>query len=144
MLGSDGMVGAPDAVFDVADRRVDPLEGGDLDGLGAPAGDDGLVAAARLGDGAEAAEGVADHGGAGDQGAPAELFNLGLSEALDGVQLEAQRAALDGGFHRHDEGRLAGSPTAALAAATGAAEIGIVHLHALVGPADGRCQSKSA
>ena len=51
--------------------------------------------------------------------------------------------ALDGGFHRHDEGRLAGSPTAALAAATGATEIGIVHLHALiglhalVGPADG-------
>ena len=91
MLGSDGMVGAPDAVFDVADRRVDPLEGGDLDGLGATAGDDWLVAAARLGDGAEAAEGVADHGGAGDQGAQAELFDLGLAEALDGVQLEAQR-----------------------------------------------------
>ena len=52
MLGSGRMAGAPDAVFDVADRRVDPLEGGDLDGLGAPAGDDGLVAAARLGDGA--------------------------------------------------------------------------------------------
>ena len=41
------------------DRSVDPLEGGDLDGLGATAGDDWLVAAARLGDGAEAAEGVA-------------------------------------------------------------------------------------
>ena len=113
------------------------LKGGDLDGLDATSGDDWLVAAARLGDGAKAAQGVADHGGAGDQGAQAELFDLGLAEALDGVQLEAQRVALDGGFHRHDEGRLAGSPTAALAAATGATEIGIVHLHALVGPADG-------
>ena len=64
----------------------------------ATSGDDWLVAAARLGDGAKAAQGVADHGGAGDQGAQAELFDLGLAED----ELEAQRVALD---HRHDEGR---------------------------------------
>ena len=58
MLGPDGMIGASDGVLEIADRRVDPLEGGDLDGPGATAGDDWLVAAARLGDGAKAAEGV--------------------------------------------------------------------------------------
>ncbi len=78
MLGSDGMVGAADAVVDVADRRVDPFESGDLDGPRPAARDHGVVVATGPGDGGEAAQPITDHGGHGRQQATAQLLDLGL------------------------------------------------------------------
>ncbi len=136
MPGPDRMICAPDGVLDVADRRVDPLEGGDLDGPSAAAGDDRLMAAARLGDGGKAAQAIADHAAAGNQGTGAELPDLSLAEAFHDRQLEAQGVAFHAGLDRHHDRCFGASPAATLAAAPLAAEISIVHLDPLVGPAD--------
>ncbi len=89
VLGSDGMVGASDAVLDVADCRVDPFEGGNLDGPRPAARDHGVVVATGPGDGGEAAQTITDHGGPGRQQATAQLLDLGLAKPLDRPELEA-------------------------------------------------------
>lgn len=138
MLGTDGVVGAPDAVLDVSDGRVDPFEGGNPNGLRLTSRDHGAMAATRLRDGREAAEAVADQGGATRQQTRAQFLDFGLSEALDGPDFEALRAAVGGGFHRHHNGRLARRDAPPLAAMASAAEIAVIHLDTHVGSADGR------
>ena len=107
MLGLDGVVGASDAVLDVADHRVDPFEGGVLDGPRPAARDHGVVVATGPGDGGEAAQPITDHGGSGGQQAMAQFLDLGLAKAFDRPEFEAVRPALVGGLHGHDDGCLA-------------------------------------
>lgn len=62
MLVADGAVDAGDRRLDGAESGVDPLEGRVAGRRPARAGDDRLVRAARLGDGGEAIQPVANHG----------------------------------------------------------------------------------
>src|SRR3954454_5553251 len=85
VLLPDGAVGAGDRRLDVAEGGVDPAEGRRARRGAARTGPDDRVAAAGLGDGAEAGEAVADHLAAGIEAA--------LGEAGDGAAAEAAHPA---------------------------------------------------
>src|SRR5512134_752659 len=126
---ADRPVGGGDGGLDVAERGVDPLEGGCEHRLAAGSGVDRLMRAAGVGDTAEAAEAVADDGAGGIEAAPGQLFDLLAAEALDPAQLQAHRLALGRSLDGGDDRRLAGRAATALATGAFATEIGVLHLH---------------
>src|SRR5512147_2882386 len=69
VLVADRPIGTDDRRLDVAERGVDPLEGGRQHCLAAGSGVDRLMRAAGVGDAAEAAEAVADDGAGGIEAA---------------------------------------------------------------------------
>src|SRR5512133_3606688 len=125
---ADGPVGGGDGGLDVAERRVDPLEGGCQYRLAAGPGADRLMRASRIRDTAEASEAIADDGAGGIEAAPGQLFHLLAPEAVDPAQLQAHRLADGRGLHGDNDRRLAGSAAAALATGAFATEIGVVDL----------------
>ena len=125
---ADGPVGGGDGGLDVAERGVDPLEGGCPHRRAAGAGADRLMRASRIGDTAEASEAIADDGAGGIEAAPGQLFHLLAPEAVDPAQLQAHRLALGRGLHGDNDRRLAGRAAAAFATGAFATEIGIVDL----------------
>src|SRR5512147_1016577 len=129
VLLADRPVGGGNGGLDVAERGVDPLEGGCEHRLAAGSGVDRLMRASRIRDAAEATEAIADDGAGGIEAAPGQLFDLLAAEALDPAQLQAHRLALGRSLHGGDDRRLAGRAAAALATGTFATEIGVVHLH---------------
>ena len=94
VLLADGPLGGGDGGLDVAERGVDPLEGGWPHRRAAGAGADRLMCASRIGDTAEASEAIADDSAGGIEAAPGQLFHLLAPEAVDPAQLQAHRLAL--------------------------------------------------
>ena len=74
VLLADGPLGGGDGGLDVAERGVDPLEGGWPHRRAAGAGADRLMCASRIGDTAEASEAIADDGAGGDRGCAGPAF----------------------------------------------------------------------
>src|SRR5512144_2566115 len=129
VLLADGPVGGGDGGLDVAERGIDPFEGGCQHRLAAGSGADRLMRASRIRDAAEASEAIADDGAGGIEAAPGQLFDLLAPEAIDPAQLQAYRLAVGRGLHGDNDRRLAGRAAAALATGAFATEIGVIHLH---------------
>src|SRR5512134_2402198 len=129
VLPTDCPVGGGDGGLDVAERGVNPLEGGCQHRLAAGPGADRLMRASGIRDPAEAAETIADDGAAGIEAAPGQLFHLLAPEAVDPAQLQAHRPAFGRGLHGGDDRRLAGRAATAFATGPLATEIAIVDLH---------------
>src|SRR5512144_2535225 len=129
VLLADRPVGGGNGGLDVAERGVDPLEGGCEHRLAAGSGVDRLMRAAGVGHAAEAADAVADDRAGGIEAAPGQLFDLLAAEALDPAQLQAHRLALGRSLDGGDDRRLAGRAATALATGAFATEVGVVHLH---------------
>src|SRR5512134_1890596 len=83
VLLADGPVGGGDGGLDVAERGIDPLEGGCQHRLAAGSGADRLMRASGIRDTAEAAEAVADDGAGGIEAASGQFFDLLAPEAFD-------------------------------------------------------------
>jgi len=113
----------------VAEHRVDPVELVFFHRGAAAAADHRLVGASGFGDAVEAPQPVGHRMGAVRQVLLRPLSDLRLAKSLDDAELDALRVALLGGLHRRHERRLALGAAAALAAASRAAQIRIVHLH---------------
>src|SRR4051812_11610829 len=108
MLLVDRLVGPNGGRFDIAERRVDPLEAGDASR--ARASYDDLVGTPGLGHRPEAGQAVADDRAGGIEAALGKHRNRVIAEAGDPPQLQAHRLALWRGFHGGDERRLPGAP----------------------------------
>lgn len=128
MLLADVVVGAGERRFDVAERRVDPVERRPLRRLFPAAGGHREVIAARLRHDLPTRQAVADDIGAGSEARLGELGDLGLAKALDDLQPQAFRLAIEGGLDHGNKRRLRGSTAATFAARANAAEIGVVEL----------------
>ena len=111
MLTADLMIGTMQAVFDVAEDGVEPLELGDFHAAEAATGDDGLVLEAGTGDGREAREPIGQHDGVGVEVTLGEAFDLRLPKPGDLAEAQSDRVALrvagQGGDERHLVGRAA-------------------------------------
>ena len=88
VLGADGSPGSGDGGLDVAERGVDPVEGGRFRGSWPRAGLDDRVGASGIGDGGEAGEAVADDGAGGIEGLPGEGCDGGVAKSGDAPELE--------------------------------------------------------
>ena len=122
------MVGAAQGVLDVAENCIHPSKLGALDSSSPAAHHHRLMNAARRGDAMKAGQPIGD-----DPSACAEVLvrpggDFGETKALHDGELHAQRVSLLVGLDGGDKGRLAGRATTALAAASLAAEIGVVEL----------------
>src|SRR5512144_2051929 len=94
VLVADRAIGADDRRLDVAQRGIDPLEGGCQHRFAAGAGADRLMRAAGRGDAAEARQSIANDGAGGIQAALGQGFDLRAPEAPHPAQFEAHRPAL--------------------------------------------------
>jgi len=88
MLAAEVMVGALQAVFDVAEDGVEPLELRDGHAAIAATGDDGLVLEAGAGDARKAGEAIGQHDGVGVEVALGEALDLGFTKAVSALGVE--------------------------------------------------------
>src|SRR3954452_9202308 len=117
VLGSDRVVGPNDGGLDVAQGGVDPLEGRRAGCSGTGAGLDHRVLALGLGDGAEAGQAIADDL-AGRREVPlGKARHRAAGKAGYPMQFQPHRLAVHAGLDSGNEGYLARSTAAALAAA---------------------------
>jgi hypothetical protein len=124
----DGAVCPGDCGLDVSQRGVDPFEGWRSRRRGSGDRDHDLMRTTGVGDTAEAPQSVADQNAIRPQAGLCEARNQMAAKTGDTPQLQANWLALGRGFDGGDERCLARRPTSALAAATLAAEIGVVDL----------------
>ena len=122
------MVGAAQGVLDVAENCIHPSKLGALDSGSPGAHHHRLMNAARRGDAMKAGQPIGDDPSACTEVELRPGGDFGETEALHDGELHAQRVSLLVGLHGGDKGRLAGRATTALAAASLAAEIGVVEL----------------
>ena len=126
MLTVDGAVGSGDGGLDVAKGGVDPFEGRSLDSPGSRTCLDDLMRTSGIGHAGETAQAIADHGAVRAEAAFGEGRDRWPGEAGNPPQLEANRFAIGGGFHRRGKRCFTGCATAPLAAPALAAEVGAV------------------
>ena len=129
MLGAEVVVSAMKGALDVAQNRVDPSERGMLGALRSTSGHERLVNAPCLLHGAEAAQGVGHHDGAGLQVAPGPGRDLLAAKPTDTAQAHPHRPALIIELHGGHERRLARRASPRFAAAALPAPVRIIELH---------------
>ena len=129
MLGAEVVVRAMKGALDVAQNRVDPSERGMLGALRSTSGHERLVNAPCLLHGAEAAQGVGHHDGAGLQVAPGPGRDLLAAKPTDTAQAHPHRPALIIELHGGHERRLARRASPRFAAAALPAPVRIIELH---------------
>ncbi len=127
MLGTYGSIGSNQSRLDVAQRRVDPVEGGRFGGSRACAGLDRGVRASDVGDGRETRKTVGQHLGVGGERRSGEFADRDKAERFDRPQDDLIRFSVFGCGDRRHERRLALGPPSA-PARTSAADVGVVHL----------------
>ena len=92
-LAAEVMVGALQAVFDVAEDGVEPLELRDGHAAIAATGDEGLVLESGMGDARKAGEAIGQHAGVGVAVALGEALDLGVTKPGDCAEAQADRVA---------------------------------------------------
>lgn len=107
MFAAGLMVRPVQAVFDVADDRVEPLELGDRHAPIAAAGDHGLMLDAGARDATKAGETVGDDDGVGIKVALGEALGLRLAKAFDLAETQPDRVIVIVAGQRGDERGLA-------------------------------------
>ena len=124
------LAGGPlDGGLDVAERGVDPLEGGWPHRRAAGAGADRLMCASRIGDTAEASEAIADDGAGGGSRLRRASFSTSLRRKPSTRRSFRRTGWPSGvGLHGDNDRRLAGRAAAAFATGASATERGIVDL----------------
>ena len=127
----EGVVGAPDGGFQVAQQRVDGLELRQLHAGLATASDDALMLGADHGGGTEAPQPVRDDGG-GRGNVPGSECGHRLAGGWLGAQARVQRTAFAAGLDSGHEGDLVVGAAPGLAAGELAAEVSVIDLDAPV------------
>ena len=122
------MIGAAQRALQVTKRGVHPVELRFLHGSSSASADNGVVYAARIGDGAKTSQAVGDHGTALTQVLLAPAGDFGFSKPLKHRQLDAGRESLFGGLHGRHEGGFALGASPGLAAGTLTAQVGVIQL----------------
>ena len=129
MLGTYGSIGSDQSRLDVAQRRVDPFEGGRFGGSRACAGLDRGVRASDVGDGRETRKTVGQDSGVGGERRSGELADRDKAERFDRPQDDLIGFSVVRCGDRRHERRLALGPSSA-PTRTSAADVGVVHLQA--------------
>ena len=106
MLATELMVGTVQAVLDVAEDGVEPLELWDRHTAVAATGDDDLMLKTGAGDTRKAGESIGQHDGVGVEVAFGEAFDLGFPESGDLAQAQADGVAFVVAGERRDERHL--------------------------------------
>ncbi len=127
MLGTYGSIGSDQRRLDVAQRRVDPLEGGRFGGSWACAGLNRGVGASDAGDGRETRKTVGQDLGVGGERRSGELADRDKAERFDRAQDDLIRFSVFRRADRRHERRLALGASSAWAR-TSAADVCVVHL----------------
>ncbi len=129
MLAAEVMVGALQAVFDVAEDGVEPLELRDGHAAIAATGDNGLVLEPGAGDACKTGEAIGPHDGVRVEVALGEALDLGFTKPGDFAGAQADRVAAVVAGQGGDERHLVRRAAPRLGPVVLAAPVGVVDLN---------------
>lgn len=122
------MISSGRSRFEIAEHGINPVEAGHAGALALGSDDFGLMAAAGLGDGAEAGQSIGDHGCRNGQMELSPGLDFGQAEGLDPGEDHTEWMSGLVGFDSGNKGHLVLRAAACLSTGVLPAEIGVIRL----------------